>query len=642
MLHDVRLCKVAASIYGLLCMMSFIGLPASTNAKMLTNDVEEKVVNGKTVLVIAGKEWPVTDKPETVFITTAPSPSEKKQGYIIYHHRASDEVFENSAPRRGERTDTLETIVTRGEKRHVQFAIYALKDLGNVRADVADLVSAAGIRISKDAMDVRVVKSVYRRARAGHCHRVPHLLIKPKDAPAVTRSRTQQFWITIAVPKDTAAGTYRGKIKVTAEKGGEGELELIVHVPDFTLVEPMWWGMYYYSGWNGNITKRVFQDMLDHGMTGILYCDGKREPLMKKVDDKVELSFPNADRCMPVLKELGFRDVIYYPRLLSNKLIILFGMEKDFKPHKYYGTKNVLYKADRYPTALKPVLRDVFRQIDAHAKEAGWPYPLIYYPVDEPHYKDAVMEWALVEMPTLKDALPSARIFCTAYWLNVIKKLDPWLDITAVKLRYLAVEETNKAIMTATGGKAIDVWGIFWFTPTDDYQSMRTKAGLLPEKTGAEGMTLWTYYGPYDHKDDYDELRGSKYKYAAPSYLAPDGTLLTTVPWEAIREGINDSRYARTVRHWIKTLRKLTGATGLPRGKKVQALGLADDAETFLKDAFAGIPWGMGAHKGKWTELDADNFRHQAAGHIQALKSAASGLHQAGLQPSPQGHSRTY
>ena len=132
----------------------------------------------------------------------------------------------------------------------------------------------------------------------------------------------------------------------------------------------MWWGMYYYAGWNGPVTRRVFQDMQDHGMTGILFCGGKSHPKMKRVGDKVELSYPNADQCMPVLKELGF-DVAYYPRTLSSRLIALFGMEKDFKVRKYYGRPTVHYDVEKYPEALKPILRDIFRQIDVHAKEAG-------------------------------------------------------------------------------------------------------------------------------------------------------------------------------------------------------------------------------------------------------------------------------
>ena len=84
---------------------------------------------------------------------------------------------------------------------------------------------------------------------------------------------------------------------------------------------------------------------------------------------------------------------------------------------------------------LKLILRDIFRQIDVHAKEAGWPYPFLYYPVDEPKHIDAAGRWALLEMPILKEALPDAQIFCTAYKLPMIKLLQPWMGITAVRLR---------------------------------------------------------------------------------------------------------------------------------------------------------------------------------------------------------------
>ncbi len=619
MSHRPRFLERFVAICGMLCVTFFVG----TNA--LAQNVTEKIVDGKRILIFEDEEY-TEIRPQTVFRTRARKPAQKKQGYVVYQRKASDEVFENSAPRRGELTLALETLITAGEKRHVQFAIYAIRDLGMVRITVTDLVSAGGGRIDKKAIDVRIVKSIYRRLGSYRVHRVPHLLIQQKDAPAVKQDQSQQFWLTIAVPKNATASSYRGKITISAEKGGTADMELVVRVPDFVLAESMWWGMYYYGGWNGTITKRVFQDMRDHGMTGILYCDGKVEPVMKKVGDKVELTFPNADQCMPVIKELGFKDVIYYPRLLSNKLILLFGMEKGFKPHRYYGTKNVLYEVDKYPESLKPVLADLFRQIDAHAKQAGWPYPLIYYPVDEPRFNDAVMNWALLEMPILKQALPGARIFCTAYELNVIQKLLPWLDIANTTLDNLADKETNEAILAAAGKKGAAVWAILSLSPSNGYQGMRTNAGLLPEKGGATGMTMWTYYGPYEYTNEYDEFirgnEGKSYAHAAPSYISRDGTLLPTVPWEAIREGINDSRYARTLKHWIAQARKSLASKNVSNNKRTQLALLADNAEVFLNATMDNIPWGEGAHEGKWTEPQADHFRQEAARHIQALKTA--------------------
>ena len=604
---------------GLFCVASVQGQEGAPPVGRLPDDVTEKVVDGKTVVVVNDQEWPVA-RPATVFASPAHFPSAKEHGYLLYQRNASDEVFETSAPRRGEKVEALETIITPGEKRHVQFAIHATKDLDNVRISIADLVSGEKNAIGGEAVDVRVVKSVYRRARENHCHRVPHLLVKQEDAPALAGGRTRQFWLTVAVPDNTPPGTYRGKIELSTADGPAGDVELRVEVPGFALVEGMSWGMYYYGGWNGNITRRLFEDMLDHGLNTIMYGDGKIHPLVERVGDRAVLDFRAADQCMPLLKKLGFKHVVYYPRLLSNKLIMRFGMEEDFEPHSYYSTKTVLYKAEQYPESLKPVLKDVFRQIDEHAREAGWPYPLIYYPVDEPHYRDAVMEWALVEMPILKEALPDARIFCTAYELDVIQALLPWLDIVTTEMKYLSDEETQKAILASAREKGAEVWGIFWMTPWDDYQYMRTKAGLLAEKGEAAGMTLWAYYGPYDHKDDYDELR--LHTYAVPSFIGRDGTLLPTLPWEAIREGINDSRYFRTLRYWIEEVRKQAGP--MSREKRRSARLLADDAAAFLMTTMDGIPWGEHTQMGKWTELDADNVRREAARRILALKEAVA------------------
>ena len=313
-------------------MAAFAPHPPGNAPALAAEDVTEETVDGRRVLIIDGERWPEV-RPRSVFITSMPDASSKERGYIIFRRAASDEVFETSAPRRGEQIGSLETIIAPGEKRHVQFAVYALKDLGHVRMAATPLRSSSGTQIDAEVLDIRVVKSVYRRAPDHQCHRVPHLLIKQEDAPPVAQGLSRQFWITIAVPPQTPAGAYRGRIALSAEKGGAAGLDLSVQVPDLALVEPGWWGMYYYGGWNGNITKRVFADMLDHGMTGILYCDGKTQPGMKKVGERAELDLRAADQCMPLLREMGFREVVYYPRLLSNKLIMLFDMAESFKPH---------------------------------------------------------------------------------------------------------------------------------------------------------------------------------------------------------------------------------------------------------------------------------------------------------------------
>ena len=137
-------------------------------------------------------------------------------------------------------------------------------------------------------------------------------------------------------------------------------------------------------------------------------------------------------------------------------------------------------------------------------------------------------------------------------------------------------------------------------------------------------MTLWTYYGPYDHKDEYDELRGNRYGYAVPSYLSRDGTLLPTVPWEAIREGINDWRYARTLRHWVEKARAAAGTMDASAAAGAELASLADEAAGFLGKTLDRIPWGTGAQKGTWKEVDADGFRQGAVERILALKGAGS------------------
>jgi hypothetical protein len=63
--------------------------------------------------------------------------------------------------------------------------------------------------------------------------------ILPHDALELPAQTTETLWITVSVPKDAAAGDYRGKVRLTAAGATVAEMPFDVHVWDFTLPDEM-------------------------------------------------------------------------------------------------------------------------------------------------------------------------------------------------------------------------------------------------------------------------------------------------------------------------------------------------------------------------------------------------------------------
>ncbi len=82
---------------------------------------------------------------------------DRRRGYILYR-RASDQVFRLSSPGVDERVASLSTAVSLGERRHVQFAIYALGDLGHVEVSAEPLTRRDGVALPPASLTIRPVR----------------------------------------------------------------------------------------------------------------------------------------------------------------------------------------------------------------------------------------------------------------------------------------------------------------------------------------------------------------------------------------------------------------------------------------------------------------------------------------------------
>ncbi len=525
---------------------------------------------------------------------------ERRQGYVLYRRDGPDRVFRHSAPQDGERVASLSTEVSLGERRHMNFAIYALQDLGDMRVSCAALTGPGGATLDGDMLQIRPVRlGLWRDYWHPWFAESPRLIDAPGTRTSVSESESQGYWVTVRVPEDAAPGEYAGQILIEPTHGRQATLSLSVRVLPFRLDPGRWWGVYYYSGFKLH-TPRDFADMKAHGVNSMLICPpGYADPVLERHGDTVVASFPLADAAMAELKRQGYqRPVAYFPRLLSSRILRLFDRVDGDKilPETYYGQPAVRYKAEDFPEDLKPVLKDVYRQMVDHAREAQWP-EILWYLVDEP-LQELERDWAALEYPLFEEACPGERTFCTAYSDEDARATGVSLDVRAVDLWKVRPGMVERAAAEGT-----EMWGIRWLCQHGTYAFPRQYAGLALDKLGLQGFTEWTYYGAPKYSP-YAQLANKEGCHYA--YTDEEGRLLSTIKWEAVQEGIDDARY-------VATLQRLVEAAA--DSDDADTRRIATQAQHVLTDAIERVP----AAPDTLSEAQLDELRAGLAAQIVRL-----------------------
>ena len=148
--------------------------------------------------------------------------------------------------------------------------------------------------------------------------------------------------------------------------------------------------------------------------------------------------------------------------------------------------------------------------------------------------------------------------------------------------------------------------GIRWLCQHNAYRFPRHFAGFGLDRMGLDGFTEWTYYGapvyrPYDQIIDW---QGCSY-----AFEDEHGNLLSTVTWEAAQEGIDDARYAATLRALI--------AMGEASADSAHQQ-LTRDASDWLAARIADIP----ERPTTLLEVELDQLRREIAKRILLLMDA--------------------
>ena len=129
---------------------------------------------------------------------------EKSQGFVVFARHPQELIYVYTKPSTFEKINSIKLFSCPGEYEPITFSLYGLKD-ANAKVKVSELTSKEGKKITAENFDVRVVTNLRRKVSEKSYSYWPFILEKPESFK-ITNGKTTQVWITMFVPKDTAAG----------------------------------------------------------------------------------------------------------------------------------------------------------------------------------------------------------------------------------------------------------------------------------------------------------------------------------------------------------------------------------------------------------------------------------------------------
>ena len=490
-----------------------------------------------------------------------PSAAQQQDGLIIFRRSVLERVYPDSRPRPEEMAAAVELQAARGEFEAAQVAVYALRDLSEVRVTASDLHNAAGDVISASDVTVRMVRFYGVHLAIGH----PNALgVVPKTLEvavplAVPKGTVRPYWITVHVPGDRAGGVYRGTLTFE-HAAGRKSLDLAVEIVPVALDEPdalygtlcvnvlaNLWKMLPRGSGGAHVNEGasylqtadlVFHDQREHGATAISLRSGAH---YEERDGHPYL--PDLETAMGLYKKYGFSKPLIYcaGQLLKTSKINRAANYKEYDPAVHL-----------------PMAKNVAAYYTKRFRDAGLP-GIAFMPVEEPNLKsgvgvldapDARRRLAATLIPAMKQVGATTALTCTPesvtaaiddtdYWIIAYRKFAPKLYDMAQQHHAQLGIYANATVM----GQGT------YFT--------RFLFGYFMWASGVKGMLPWTY--PVQPKRFPTNLdgRGEGGLNVRDEFIGLDGKPIPTVQWELSREGIDDARYLATIERLAARARAL-------------------------------------------------------------------------------------
>jgi len=371
-------------------------------------------------------------------------------------------------------------------------------------------------------------------------------VLLPVDIPSGTN---KQFWITVKAPETAKAGVYTGSIMLTSGAKTLPALTLTLTVLPFTLASP----------------KRYD---LQADFVSSIYYHGKINPAQP--EGSISSNDKSKEQLKAELKDLFIHGVTN-PQCNQGPLNeTLFGEYLTFRNEVGMGGQT-LYLLNWCPGTVRadsdPAL---IKQTIAFAKSYGIP-EVYFYGADE-----ASGDALTVQRPAwIATRNAGGKIFVAGY----IGNFEPMGDIQDLIVFNGRPSPEEAARWHSVGHK---IW--CYANPqggVENPEIYRRNFGLLLWKADYDGAATFSYQANADNVwNDFDNSVQRDFMMAYPTVNG----VIDTVQWEGYREGMDDIRYATTLKLEIAKARKSADAgikeTALAAEKWLSELDVNNDLDT--------------------------------------------------------------
>lgn len=553
---------------------------------------------------------------------------EAPKGYVIYAGHPVDAIDPAVEPLADTFPATLAVRAAPGEYEAAQFTLCAARDLTAVHVSVGELRGANGA-IPADAVQVQLVRRVLQRKgywmpRAAANYEVISRFLMPNRDFWLPAGNLKEVYLLVHVPDDAEPGEYSGTIRVEAQGGEPTEMTLGLTVRPLKLIQPTdrRYGMYYRMASvadNPDQLEAEFADMAAHGCTMV---KGHAAINFTRADDgTITWDFG----LIRTMLEAGRRHGFFGPITIYDNIPQLA---------RLMGYPELDDEGQGQPISEREDLLDIARRCFAELKALNQEFPeyeFVLTHMDEVFGRGRLARF--IDAAEVIRKTSDFRIYITMHmtpgrWEEYMERSDPWIDIRCINGHSLESwlhsghDWDDLGEMLAASGD--DAWmyhnmrGSFFRAEWNRFIN-----GLFMYVSPIEVHVPWMYYSfGGDPFDDTDSERFD-FGYAFPMPGNPT-QLISTLHYEAFREGYDDMRYLKTLEAVMAQAREQGIDVSAAQAWLDQVPTLLPQLPEDIQDIDLESPYSVAAER-RFSGADYDAIREQTAQHIIALQRQLGG-----------------
>ncbi len=550
---------------------------------------------------------------------------EAPNGYVIYPGHPVDMIDPTMEPLGESFPERMRIAAAPGEYEAVQFIICAARDMPGVRVTCGALRGPVG-EIPDPQVDVRLIRRVLQRR--GYWmdpdlenYDVVSRFLFPNREFWLPAGNLKEAHIIVHVPDEAQPGTYQGTISVAPEGMEATEFALELEVLPVQLVEApdKRYGMYYtFTNLldNPEVLHAELADMAAHGCTTL--CPHVGIAFERAEDGTITWSYDHVRALLEAMRQHGGHGAIVV-------------QDSVFTLARLMGLKGVTAEDDSEPLAENEEFCRIIGEVLGGLKQVEAEFPefeVVLTHMDEVFGRNRMPRF--IDAAKVVKQTPGFRFYETLHtmpgrWEEYMEQSDPYIDIRCMNGH--ALDEWLKAghtfeelaqMLEASGDEGWTYYNMrgSFFVP----EWNRIVNGLYMWLSPLTVHVPWKYYAyggsPFDDTDSerYD------FGYAFPSDEDPT-QLISTLHWEAFRQGCDDMRYIATLEDLVRRAEEKGVDAGRAKAWLNELRGMIPRVPDDIAEIDLESPL-LVAISEKFSGADYDRMRWHTATQIIDLRKA--------------------